>query len=198
MIESLYHYIRKYVSPQARRILFDTQPLISILLGTLLYFHRDLLERVTAYEVFYQLVSYNFMAFGFTIAALTIVFAVPNQRFVDFMFDASEHFPHRGVGPWEDALFVMSWNGVVHFLSLASSLLGMALSFDFSKDHSPKIFLLPDNTNAFVYSVFIALQSYALMQFLVTLLSVYFFCISYIRHLRTERVRQRVPAPPST
>lgn len=200
MIDTLYHYGKKYVAPQWKRLVLDWQWPIALAITAALSWNHSRLRIPITYEVIYQFVSYNFMAFGFTIAALTIVFVVPSDRFTDFMFRASERSPRRGQGPWEDALFLMSWNGLVHFLSLVCSICVLAFCFDYSGDKYPLIYSLDPINNRIVFGGYVFIQIYTIFQFLMTLLSVYFFCASYVRKLRQDRATAAAPSetpPPS-
>lgn len=191
MIGTVYHYFKKYVRPERRRVLMSIQPWLAIFLALVIVIHPGISERFLAFEAIQILVNYNFMAFGFTIAALTIVFAVPNSKFIEFMFEASERRPDLGAGPWEDALFVMSWNGFAHFIALIASLLTLAISYNFKVDHAPLVYDVSVISSKSIYGLFWAVQIYALMQFLETLLSTYLFCSTYIRSLRAEWKKTR-------
>lgn len=176
--------------PEWRRVIISSQPLFTMILAICFVVPGQFYTSLIRYEVVYQLVSYNFMAFGFTIAALAIIFAIPSRRFINLMFEASARNPERGAGPWEDALFIMAWNGIVHFSALIASLSAMAFSFDFNKDHSPFIWDALGLGTKLTYFLMIWLQLYALVQFLMTLLSIFFFCSSYIRDSRREWVEK--------
>lgn len=200
MIETIFRYIQKYVSPRNRRIFGNWQPWLCALAGFDLAISPSFAHNVIRFELVNQLVVYDFTSFGFTIAAMTIVFAVPNRDFMEFMFEVGEKKPEYGEGPWEDALFIMSWNGFVHFLALVWSFLLLMFAFDYKSDHDPAA--LNFNHPAIIAMVFLfaTIQIYAIVQFIVTMLSIYFFCAAYIRALkngwrlrRSQRVKTAGP-----
>ena len=138
------------------------------------------------FEIVTQLINYDFIAFGFTVAAMAIVFAVPNGRYIDMMFKAAKLHPEKGSGPWEDALFIMTWNGAVHFFALIGTLIAIACSFNLSEEHYPFIWDASKTTTKVTYGFLIAVQIYALLQFFMTLLSIYFFCMRYVASVKLE------------
>lgn len=186
MFGTLWHFWKFYASPQWRRIFLNLQIPACAGLATFLASRPYSLERALSESVISQMVSYNFMAFGFTIAALTIVFAIPGTRFQHYMFERAEKHPEKGRGPWEDALFIMAWNGLVHFVGLISAAFTLANCFDATSGDAKPIFAFDGHPNVELFGLFLFVQMYAVCQFLMTLLSSYFFCASYVRDSRRE------------
>jgi len=193
MFGTVWHFLRQYVAPQWGRILLNLQMPVCIAIAWLIASQPYALERVMSESVVAQMVNYNFMAFGFTIAALTITFAVPTTRFQEYMFERAARNPEKGQGPWEDALFIMAWNGFVHFVGLATAVFALANCFNSSSGDVKSVFAFDGSPNTLIFGVFIALQLYAVSQFLMTLLSSYFFCASYVRHSRRAWEKRRNP-----
>ena len=184
MFGTLWHFWKIYASPQWRRIFLNLQIPACAAIAAAIASRPYSAERALSESVVAQMVNYNFMAFGFTVAALTIVFAIPGSRFQDYMFERAEKHPERGQGPWEDALFVMAWNGIVHFLGLIASAFVLANCFEYSSGNPRPIFAFEGFPNAPLFGLFLFGQIYAVCQFLMTLISSYFFCASYVRDSR--------------
>jgi hypothetical protein len=184
MFGALWHFWRFYASLQWRRVVLNLQIPTCAVIAAAIAWNPYSLERAISESVVSQMVNYNFMAFGFTVAALTIVFAIPGTKFQDYMFERAEKFPERGQGPWEDALFIMVWNGVVHFIGLGTAVFTLANCFDSSSGEAEAIFAFSGHPNAEIFGLFLFFQLYAACQFLMTLLSSYFFCASYVRDSR--------------
>lgn len=186
MFGAITHFFRNYVSPSRGRLLFNLQMPCAVFVGLLLAFRESSLSKIIDFDVISVIVNYNFMSFGFTIAALSIVFAIPNSSFQDYMFRRSREHPERGQGPWEDALFIMAWNGFVHFVCLVLSLVILLFSFEMVDGERLAIYSFSNCINKLIYSIFIISQTYTIIQFLMTMLSVYFFCSLYVRAARRE------------
>jgi hypothetical protein len=193
MLGTIWHFLRVYASPQWRRIVLDLQIPLCACLAWLISSRPYSLERAMSESVVGQMVNYNFMAFGFTVAALTIVFAIPGTGFQNYMFERAEENPEKGQGPWEDALFIMAWNGLIHFIGLASSIFVLANCFKQVSGDSQPVFSFIGQPNATIFGVFLFFQIYAACQFLMTLFSSYFFCASYVRSSRKAWIKRRTP-----
>jgi TRAP-type C4-dicarboxylate transport system permease small subunit len=186
MIPAVGLYLRRYVRPNLRKIVLSPQVLVSMGVALLIVAHPTALSGYLTTDITGVLVNYNFMVFGFTIAALAIVFAVPTQRFVSFLIESERRLPDSITGPWESALFIMSWNGFVHFCALVATITTLILCFDYTE---PTKQFAYDATGLGTKAVFwaaSALQIYALLQFLASLLSVYFFCAVFITHAKSS------------
>lgn len=180
-------YFSRYVRPHARAILKSPHLWVAVFCGLVIVTHGRAYRGFIAPDVMEVFVNYNFMVFGFTVAALTIVFAVPTQKFVAFLSEAGSTIPDKVTGPWEKALFIMSWNGFVHFCALVASLSVLIFSFLEGENAKKLAYDLSDPVTAGVFFVFVSLQIYALLQFLASLLSVYFFCAVFIEHAKGAR-----------
>lgn len=195
MFGTLWHFFKFYAAPEWRRVVLNLQIPVCAVLAWLVARHPYSLERSMSESVVAQMVNYNFMAFGFTIAALTIVFAIPGTRFQDYMFERAEKNPDKGRGPWEDALFIMAWNGVVHFIGLVSAVFVLANCFQNIDGNNAPVFLFSGDANVAAFSLFLFVQLYAVCQFLMTMLSSYFFCASYVRDSRRTWRAKRAKGP---
>lgn len=192
MFGTVWHFLKHYAAPRWRRIVLNLQMLTCAVMAWLVASRPYSLERALSENVIGQMVNYNFMAFGFTIAALTVVFAVPNARFQDYMFERAAKNPEKGEGPWEDALFIMAWNGVVHFIGLGSAVFVLANCFKENAGDTLPVFSFEGFPNAPIFALFLFVQAYAACQFLMTLLSSYFFCASYLRDAKKAWAKKRI------
>lgn len=179
-------YFSRYVRPQAAAILRSAHLWVAVLIGLTVVTHGRAYRGFIAPDITEVFVNYNFMVFGFTIAALTIVFAVPTQKFVNFLAQSGKVIPQNVTGPWEKALFIMSWNGFVHFCALTASLCVLIFSFTEGDTDKSIFWDVSDPLTGGVYFLYVTLQVYALLQFLASLLSVYFFCAVFIAHAKSN------------
>jgi hypothetical protein len=177
-------YFSRYVRPHSVAILKSPHLWLSALIALTVVSHGRAYRGFIAPEITEVFVNYNFMVFGFTIAALTIVFAVPTQKFVNFLSESGKSIPDNVTGPWEKALFIMSWNGVVHFVALICSLSILIFAFTESGPDKSLSWDMSEIATSAVFFGYVLVQTYALFQFLASLLSVYFFCAVFIAHAK--------------
>lgn len=154
-----------------------------ILSGLIVGFHQSF-DGYLSVDVFSALANYNFMVFGFTIAAMAIVFAVPSSRFISFLVEAGRARPDTITKPWEKALFILAWSGVIHFFALLISMATLSVCFNYSEIIKPTYYDIDADGTKLTFWFVAGFQIYAMLQFLAALLTVFFFCALFIKTTR--------------
>lgn len=195
MIKLVRKYLRRHVGANAKGIFRNSQCVIALILACVVVSLSRLEANFFSYSTISLLISYNFMALGFTITGLAVVFALPNQTYIRFLAEAEESRASSGikrVSAWQRILFILSWNGFCHFVALIV-MLGVLLG-SFSKQElvvAPT--WAPNLLIALANGVVVTIQGYALLQFLSTLLSAFLFCNTYA-YVTLGQERQKIRA----
>ena len=173
MLDSVLTFARKNAARQWQRIFFTTHPYLSGIIAMIIAFDMfDLSITIKLSTLANAFVTYNTVVFGFTATAVALAIAIPNERFVRFLSSGSGKST-----AFRDFLFVLAWNGVVHFLAFFCIIPISASGDNWMLD--------PMSATGMRLYFFAAcwVQLYACFQFLVTTLGVYELADLYAQYV---------------
>lgn len=173
MLDAVLTFARRNAARQWQRIFFTTHPYLSGIIAMIIAFDEfNLSITIKLSTLANAFVTYNTVVFGFTATAVALAIAIPNERFVRFLSSGSGKST-----AFRDFLFVLAWNGVVHFLAFFTILPVSASGDSWVLD--------PASTNTMRIYFFFAcwIQLYACFQFLVTTLGVYELADLYAQYV---------------
>lgn len=171
MISGLSWYCRDEVWPRFGRIVLSANALIALLAGVALGMvptDRAVAQLALA-EVGSTGLTYSTIAFGFSLAGLTIALTLPSRKFVQALADRKNAF--------SDLLFVFSWTAIVHWLLVVWSVVLFAA-------YGTKTELLPEGPTIgrrVMVGAFGFLLVYCVCQFVTALLTLSQLGALYIR-----------------
>jgi len=182
MLKAVRQYLLQEARPRIREIVFGHEFVISLLLAGAsgAYGDRVFHERPQVFEATALLVSYAAIALGFCIAALTVVFTLPDPKFAARL--AGIKLPQRTVDAYSDLLFVFSWTAISHWALIVSLVL-------FTLFCGSSTALLPYGSalgRRFVLGLMTFLTTYCLAQFLIVLIT-----ISQVGRLYIDRLQKK-------
>jgi hypothetical protein len=199
MIDGIRRYFRVQVIPRWASVLGGSEFVVAVLAATLFGVFADHtgLAGAKVGDVGTALLAYAAVAFGFSIAGLTIALTIPNEKFVSKLATTEHSSPvNERRGTWtrrlkpknanaySDLLFVFSWTAWSHWtLVVASFGFLAACGFD-------AVLLPPSPTllHRVLTSLLVFLAVYALSLFLVTLITLTQVGAVYIRDLRDSEL----------
>lgn len=173
MLDSVFIFVQRNAARQWQRILFTTHPYLSGIISMIIAFDMmNLSMTIKLSTLANAFVTYNTVVFGFTATAVALAIAIPNERFVRFLSNGSSKST-----AFRDFLFVLSWNGAVHFLAFFGIIPVIASGDGWILDST-------SNIGMRLYFFFASwIQIYACFQFLVTTLSVYELADLYAQYV---------------
>jgi hypothetical protein len=167
MIGAIRQYAADEVWPRWRRILLQPQIVGAVALGVLTskFGAAWPLAELKMGDMTMMLLTYAAIAFGFCIAGMALVLTLPSEAFVSLLM-------HHKVGQhstnsYSDLLFVFSWTAVVHWSTVVLSIVAVCIR------RTDRIVLNEaDGIGWKILTGFlVALASYALVQFLLTVIT---------------------------
>jgi hypothetical protein len=186
MITSLVSYARKQVVPRWKGIIVSGDFVIALAAGVLggLWGTSVVPSTTTAVNIAVALLTYSAVAFGFSLAGLTLVLTLPNEDFVKLL--CATRSPKRKHDSYADLLFIFSWNATVHWAILVLSIVLLLVT----NPQEPAFSV----THRIRTGIVAAVSVYALLQFLVTLITLTQVGSVYILHLRKEADKEKQKA----
>lgn len=185
MIKALGWYLRNEVIPRLGSFLHWSSELwLAVLVGVVLgYWGGYLIPTTTTVgSVSIALLTYAAIALGFALAGLTLVLTLPNDNFVNLLCETKPD--NKKHDSYADLIFVFSWTAITHWVIVAMSI-GLVL-------------MVNPQQPAFVQERFrlrsgliTGLSLYALLQFLVTLITLAQVGAAYIVHLKSEAQKRK-------
>jgi hypothetical protein len=178
----LWTFYQTAISRRLPEVFLRQETLLAVVLGVASAFialpHADLSGKISDICVAY--VGYAAIALGFCVGGITVALTLPAPDFVKKL--ANLTLPERG-----DALsslfFVFCWTAVVHWISIVAFIL--VLLFD---GHSDVAVFTADSIHyRILRGCMITLASYALFQFLITVLTLWQVGTRYIETLQTPQ-----------
>ncbi|HEU5003442.1 MAG TPA: hypothetical protein VFW71_11780 [Actinomycetota bacterium] len=137
------------------------------------------LHRLQAGQVDSAIITYAAIAFGFCLAGLTIAITLPDAAFATELAT-----PENGKPPsrtaFSDLLFVFSWTAVTHWLVIVLSLLALPLL----RPDAPLIGAESSVYHRFIVGLTVAATIYALLQFLITVITLSQVGNVYVQHIQ--------------
>jgi hypothetical protein len=186
MLRTVASYIRREVWPRRREIIWSTELLLALAVGAFIGWQAPHLAASTKLgDLLTIILAYAAVAFGFCVAGLTVALTIPDAEFTrdlatrkppGFQFKRVKREPNA----YSDLLFVFSWTAVAHW---AVILVGLAALFTRGFDrilaHGDVATRTTDGILAFVVS-------YAILQFLITVIT-----LSQVGNVYVARLRER-------
>jgi len=160
-------YFSSEVFPRSREILLCSEFVVSVLVGSLIavYGSAVLAATMTAASALSSLLTYASIAFGFSLAGLTIALTLPDQ---DFARQLSRSIPTgKRFDAYSDLLFVFSWTAITHWVLLVV-VLGLSAVV------GPEEIALPtcsSGVRRILAGAAAALTCYGVLQFLVVVIT---------------------------
>jgi hypothetical protein len=195
VIAGLARYLRWQVAPRWFSILggseFWISAAIAVVFGVFIGHHRVGSAKVG--DVVTALLAYAAVAFGFSVAGLTIALTLPDENFTRELATASKAPPkskwqrlksrvESNSDAYSDLLFVFSWTAVANWCTVV---VGFALLMVWGFD-AAVIPVHPTTAHRATASLLVFLASYAICLFLVTL-----FTLSQVGRVYITQLRRR-------
>lgn len=176
-MRALNSFLRRQVRPRLRIILLSGQVGVTIVVVGLVWVFTAS-ERIVLNDVVPVGTAYTAIAIGFALAGSLSALAIPDREFVDEMMDLSVE---SQVGDaFSNLVFVFTWTGFVHWLLLAELL----LVWGFVGTGSVKIAVDASFLQRATFAGGLAIAVYAVLQFLVAILTVSQIGSAYIAFRR--------------
>jgi hypothetical protein len=195
LITGLLRYLWRQVAPRWFSVIAGSELAIAAVLGALfgLYVGNDRIGAAKVGEVVTALLAYAAVAFGFSLAGLTIALTLPDEDFAKRLATARMKEPQGTWQRWKarlkpetdaysDLLFVFSWTAAAHWFTVVWGF-GLLVAWGFDQELIPKHATIGHRIAA-SFLVFIAV--YAIFLFLVTL-----FTLSQVGKVYIDRLRNR-------
>lgn len=192
MIRALLDFGAREVLSRARRILVSSEVVIAFAAGVLVVIFADELPftRTSTGDVVFVVLAYAAIAFGFSVAGLTVVLTAPDRSFASQLAWSEPSTAGLASEPprtnsYSNLLFIFSWTAIAHWLVVIVSLgvLG-ALGSD-----TP---LLGDGSSlkhSVGVGLFVGITIYAAELFLVTVITLSDVGDAYVKTLQRRRPR---------
>lgn len=186
MLGSLLLYLKWEVKPRFLRILFSFPTVAAIVVAGIIVFRGDCIAfgTVKLGEIMTGLLAYAAVSFGFSIAALSLILAIPHGEFAVWLAARNEsHSKNENNSErYDDLLFVYSWTAVLHWLLLLTVIV-LVVAFGGDYQALP----LPAVTSHRIPTAWLAfITTFGLLQFLTALLTLALFGRVYVMFLRTH------------
>jgi hypothetical protein len=183
MIGALCQYAGEEIVPRWRRIIFQPQVIGALGLGVLTWRYGASwpVAGVKVGEATTMLLTYAAIAFGFCIAGMALVLTLPSETFVALLM--KHKLGRNSQSSYSDLLFVFSWTAIIHWTTVVLSIVAVCIG------KSDRAMLNAwDGTGWRVLIALLAsISSYALVQFLLTVITLSEVGRLYIRELSRRR-----------
>lgn len=186
VLRVLWSFFNKAVKRRAPEIFFTQEALISSILGIGLGFWGHSLFRDSAkpLDVGVGFIAYAAIALGFCVGGMTIVLTFPDREFVVKL--ATLSIRQKEGDALSSLLFVFSWTALVHWFAIVF-VLAAVLLHGHGERGLLEVTVLGDRAQV---ASLVAVCSYALLQFLITVLTLWQVGAVYIAELRKEAERR--------
>lgn len=182
MIKACQKYISREVLPRWKSILIASDFWIAVIIGIVVGSYGDHISlgssKIAGGAV--AILTYAAIALGFCLAGLTLTLTLPNADFVKRL--AATKLPNSKTNSYSNLIFVFSWTAILHWLIVVISVLALVFF-----DADAQLLLNSATTlwRIITGSIFFCV-SYALFQFLITLITLSQVGSVYIKHLERQ------------
>lgn len=186
MIKAVGWYVWNEFLPRLGSILhWSSAVWVATAVGVLLGYWGGLLIPMTTKVggIAIALLTYAAIALGFTLAGLTLVLTLPNDTFVNLLWETTPKTKKNN--SYSDLIFVFSWTAIIHWLIVFVSILLVLLV-------NPEQPAFQVERHRLLSGIVTGLAMYALFQFLVTLITLAQVGATYIAHLRKQAASKTV------
>ncbi|SEC21774.1 hypothetical protein [Terriglobus roseus] len=186
VLKVLFSFYRKAVKERSSEILFTQETLISVVVGGTigLFGNRLFPGSAKLLDIAVGFLGYAAIALGFCVGGMTIALTFPDREFMTDL--ATLTIPERRGNALENLLFVFSWTAVVHWSALAFLLVAILLH-----GHQDNQLLTTQSVISRLWISFIVfICCYALLQFVITVLTLWQVGGAYIGRLRGNATKK--------
>jgi hypothetical protein len=183
MIGAILQYARDEALPRWARILWQPQVVGAIALGVLtsMYGTKWPLAGLKISDATTMLLTYAAIAFGFCIAGMALVLTLPNESFVSLLM--KHKLGRNKQSSYSDLLFVFSWTAIVHWTEVVLAIVAVCV-----RGGDRTVLNVRDGLGWKVMIGSLAgLSMYALIQFLMTVITLSEVGRLYIREFPSQR-----------
>lgn len=195
MISGVLRYLRRQVGPRWVAVITGSEFWVAVVVGVVfgVWVGNDRIGAARVGDVVTALLAYAAVAFGFSLAGLTIALTLPDETFARELAQAKK--PKREGGwrglkarfepesdAYSDLLFVFSWTAAAHWCTVVLGF-GLLVAWGFDQALVPAHASIAHRAAA---SLLISVAAYAICLFLVTL-----FTLSQVGRVYIARLRQR-------
>jgi hypothetical protein len=183
MIGPIWQYSRDEIVPRWGRIMLQPQMAFVALEAYLVHRYAawSPLASIRIGEFTAMLLTYSAIAFGFCIAGLALVLTLPSPSFVSMLM--KHKLSGQRQNSYSDLLFVFSWTAIVHWIAVVLSLVAPCIR------RSVMSLLSEWDGQGWLWYVgaLIAVSTYALIQFLLTVITLSQVGRLYVREFEGRR-----------
>jgi hypothetical protein len=177
MIGAIRQYAKDEVWPRRRRILLQPQIVGAVALGVLTsqFGAAWPFAELKMGDMTMMLLTYSAIALGFCITGMALVLTLPNEGFVSLLMH--HRLGRHSESSYSDLLFVFSWTAVVHWSTVVLSIIAVCI-----RRPDRVVLMVSDGVGWRVLAgCIVALSCYALIQFLLTVITLSEIGRLYIR-----------------
>jgi hypothetical protein len=167
MIGALHQYGKDEVFPRWKRIALQPQVGFAITVGylTAKYGSAWPMSSLKMADATTMLLTYAAIAFGFCIAGMALVLTLPGEAFVSLLM--KHKLGRQNQNSYSDLLFVFSWTAIVHWSTVVLSIAAVCI-----RRTDRTVLNQWDGTGwKVLVGSLVALAIYALIQFLMTVIT---------------------------
>jgi lysylphosphatidylglycerol synthetase-like protein (DUF2156 family) len=191
VLRVLWSFFDKAIKRRMGEIVFTQEVLISCVLGVSLGFFGKSFFRDSAkpLDVSLGFIAYAAIALGFCVGGMTIALTFPDREFVVKL--ATLSVKKKEGDALSSLLFVFSWTALVHWLAIVLVL--VAVLFHGHDDHG--LLEATNLSDQVQIGSLVAVCSYALLQFVITVMTLWQVGVVYIGELTKEAETRAASAP---
>lgn len=181
MLRTLKRFAFEEGAPRWKEIVFSSTPWLASAVGFVVSKHLiNSADSISAHNFANASLTYSSIAFGFCVTAVTMCLAISDGVFVRKLVarKRKESCKH---GAFSDLIFIFTWTAFMHIVLVATSLIAL---FRY-KSTDPLFHPACRWWETGAAGAFVALQVYALMQFLTTVLTLSSVAKVYINHVES-------------
>jgi hypothetical protein len=185
----LWSFYKEAVKDRLGEIVFSQETALALLLGVVasLYGSSYSPNSARIVDVAIGYLTYAAIALGFCVGGVTIALTLPDRDFVEML--AQLTIPEKRGDALSGLFLVFCWTAIVHWLSVSVILL--VLTTAGHVDGS--IFGVTGFRNRSVLGLSVFICSYALMQFLITVLTLWQVGGAYIKKVKQSACKKTNP-----
>ncbi len=183
LLKALWGFSRRDVRPRLAEIISTQDFGVAIIAGVAMAWAgpKYLTGAPKAADLATGFIAYAAIALGFCVGGMTIALTLPDREFVKKL--AKLQLDTKAGNGLSGLLFVFTWTAVIHWLAIVTLL--VTLLFDGA---NTKSFLAgPTLPKRVIVGTITTLCTYALLQFLITVLTLAHVGLHYIHELRNEK-----------
>ncbi|HET9198700.1 MAG TPA: hypothetical protein VFN92_10665 [Solirubrobacterales bacterium] len=182
-MKPLVRYLRRDVWPRRQAILFQGQTVLAVAVTLAIgIWGGDLaFDDLQTDKLVAAVLAYAALALGFCLAGLTIALTLPDRSFAKFLADYERQPEAKGArNAFSELVFVFSWTATAHWAVIVISLVTLVTQ----GSSTVPTFGSDCTAGAALIALLLGMLTYALAQFLVTVLTLSEVARVYITWMR--------------